>query len=162
MIKNVRLGISIPGYYSHTKLPYMVQTIDCKVAPLATKDKSKLIRLRDEWLYDDTDASDLWIPQHLYFTSDEEIKEGEYFLWQSAMTSVYEVYKYHSDAGYGIKTYTNYSDKDGSSVLVNHSGYRGKIVALTNQSLGLPTIPKSFIQKYVAANGKIDIVKLEM
>lgn len=55
----------------------------------------------------------------------KKLKKGDVFLWQSGMTGKYEIHTFHSDAGYGAKTFTQYNDKDGSSMLVNYSGVRG-------------------------------------
>ena len=56
-----------------------------------------------------------------------ELKKGDIFIWKSLMRGNIEVHIFHSDAGYGIKTMTEYNEKDGSSVLVNYSGVIGKI-----------------------------------
>jgi hypothetical protein len=58
----------------------------------------------------------------------EDLKEGDVFLWQSGMTGRYEIHTFHSDAGYGIKTFTGYNEKDGSSEVVNYSGVCGRII----------------------------------
>lgn len=56
------------------------------------------------------------------------LKRGDVFLWRSGMTGRYEIHTFHSDAGYGAKTFTNYNEKDGSSMLVNYSGVCGVLV----------------------------------
>lgn len=56
------------------------------------------------------------------------LKRGDVFLWRSGMTGRYEIYTFHSDAGYGAKTFTDYNEKDGSSMLVNYSGVCGVLV----------------------------------
>lgn len=48
-------------------------------AILVPTKKSKLIQLRDEVRYNDTDASNLWIPQDLFITSDEKIGLGDLY-----------------------------------------------------------------------------------
>jgi len=53
------------------------------------------------------------------------LKKGDVFLWKSGMTGRYEIHTFHSDAGYGVKTFTDYNEKDGSSMLVNWSGVCG-------------------------------------
>lgn len=58
----------------------------------------------------------------------KKLKRGDVFLWRSGMTGRYEIHTFHSDAGYGIKTFTNYNDNDGSSTLVNWSGVCGVLV----------------------------------
>ena len=56
-----------------------------------------------------------------------DLKEGDIFLWKSGMTGKCEIHTFHSDVGYGVKTYTNYNEENGSSVLVNWSGVCGKL-----------------------------------
>lgn len=55
----------------------------------------------------------------------KKLKRGDVFLWQSGRTGQYEIHTFHSDAGYGAKTFTEYNDKTGSSMLVNYSGVCG-------------------------------------
>lgn len=54
----------------------------------------------------------------------KKLKKGDVFLWQSR-SGEYKIHTFHSDAGYGAKTFTDYNEKDGSSVLVNYSGICG-------------------------------------
>ena len=56
----------------------------------------------------------------------EEVKQGDVFVWQSSKGEL-ETHTFHSDAGYGVKTYTDYNEENGSSVLVNWSGVCGII-----------------------------------
>lgn len=58
----------------------------------------------------------------------KKLKRGDVFLWMSGMTGKYEIHTFHSDAGYGAKTFTDYNEKDGSSILVNYSGICGVLV----------------------------------
>lgn len=55
----------------------------------------------------------------------EKLKRGDIFIWQSGMTGKVEIHVFHSDAGYGAKTFTGYNEKNGSSEIVNYSGIRG-------------------------------------
>lgn len=91
-------------------------------------------------------------PQHLYFTSNEEIKEGDKFIWKSQMYGNTEIYTFKEDVGYGIKIAEGY--------IVNHSGNCGKVIATTDKSLNLPLIPQSFIEEYVKKNGEIKEVDI--
>jgi len=54
-----------------------------------------------------------------------KLERGDVFLWRSGRNGRYEIHTFHSDAGYGVKTFTNYNEKDGSSMLVNWSGVCG-------------------------------------
>ena len=58
----------------------------------------------------------------------KKLKRGDVFLWRSGMTGRYEIHTFHSDAGYGAKTFTDFNEKDGSSILVNYSGICGVLV----------------------------------
>lgn len=55
----------------------------------------------------------------------EKLEQGDVFLWKSNTYGYFEIHTFHSDAGYGAKTYTNFNEKDGSSTLVNYSGICG-------------------------------------
>lgn len=69
--------------------------------------------------------------------SDEEIKQRDLLIWKN------EIHRYHSDAGYGLKTYTDYSEKDGSSLVLNWSNLLGKLIASDNLEHNLPNIDYS-------------------
>ena len=58
----------------------------------------------------------------------KKLKRGDVFLWKSGMTGRYEIHTFHSDSGYGAKTFTSYNDKDGSSEVVNYSGICGVLL----------------------------------
>lgn len=60
--------------------------------------------------------------------SPKPLNKGDIFLWRSGMNGRYEIHTFHSDAGYGAKTFTQYNEEDGSSVLVNYSGICGVLV----------------------------------
>lgn len=91
--------------------------------------------------------------QHLHFTSNEEIKEGDKFIWKSQMYGNTEIYTFKEDIGYGIRIAEGY--------IVNHSGNFGKVIATTDKSLNLPLIPQSFIEEYVKNKGEIKEVDVE-
>src|SRR5688572_13257454 len=50
-----------------------------------------------------------------------DLKDGDIVMWKN------EIHKFHSDAGYGCKTYTEYNEENGSSLIVNWSNVRGKV-----------------------------------
>lgn len=58
----------------------------------------------------------------------DKLKQGDVFLWKSGMTGKFEIHTFHSDAVYGAKTFTDYNEKNGSSLLVNYSGICGVLV----------------------------------
>ena len=86
---------------------------------------SKLISI-NKFLTRDYMIKSNYEPQHLYFTSDEDIKIDDW------VTDGYSVWQW----------------KDNSSLLG-----RRKIIASTNESLGLPSPSQAFIQKYCEQGG---------
>ncbi len=105
--------------------------------------------------------------QHLYFVSDEEIKEGDWIVHES-----------HGAKGlHKAKSVVSKGDIK-SIITTTKEGcwleYCKKVIATTDKLLlkGLkdgyprnyyvPTIPESYIKKYVEGNGKETIVRLEM
>lgn len=124
----------------------------CKVIMLPTDKASKLCLADDNKLVLSDKGEDLdYIinRQHLYITSDDEIKKGDWTIDigckepHGRLTTIdnqTELDRYiNADNGYNIK----------------------KVIASTDPSLGLPLIPESFIQAYVKAEGKIDEVQVE-
>lgn len=68
-------------------------------------------------------------PQHLYILSNNEIKEGDFFM------STFLSYPLHN-----VKEgYAEYPDTNNCK----------KIIATTDKTLGLPQIPKEFIEAYI-------------
>jgi hypothetical protein len=61
-----------------------------------------------------------------------DLKKGDTFLWRSGQTGKFEIHTFHSCAGYGAKTFTDYNEETGSSMLVNYSGICG-IIESVNQ-----------------------------
>ena len=99
-------------------------------------------------------SNNSWQSQHLYFTSDEDIKDGD---WLIANNQVRQILNGSFD-----------------KVSENGDDVCKKIIATTDLSLHesteargkefhipLSEIPQSFIQEYVKAEGKIDEVMLE-
>jgi len=90
--------------------------------------------------YDRETCLEDWTPQHLYFTTDEPIKEGDWYTWK--------------DGTIRKSTRDNKPRPD-------CNGY--KVVASTDPTLGLPTIPTTWIRdEYVPSNGSIKEVRLEL
>lgn len=75
--------------------------------------------------------------QHLYFTSSEEIKVGDWSI-------------------------VTYLDTNKQEAVYNTAGgiIAEKVIATTDKSLGLPLIPQSFIEEYVKSSGEIKEVEL--
>jgi hypothetical protein len=139
-----------------------MNTIDCQVIMLPTDKPFKkgnlfkhngtgIINIVDYYRnpnYPTGNTESEMITQHLYFTSDEEIKKDDCKLneWYVHFT-------------FGEKILQQATAQDLECWEHGHT-YGNKVVASTDPSLGLPSIPESFLKKYVAANGKIDKVKL--
>jgi hypothetical protein len=59
-----------------------------------------------------------------------KLKKGDVFLWKSWNSNTYELHTFHSDVGYGIKTFTDYDELDDSSVIVNRAGVCGVLIVM--------------------------------
>jgi hypothetical protein len=95
----------------------------------------------------DSFPGELPMPQHLYFTSDEPIQDGNWMFERGE---------------WGIKSVCQ---SMGNWTKEDHLKYPNdkKIVASTNLSLGLPAIPTAWVRDvYVRSNGTIMEVQLEM
>ena len=90
-------------------------------------------------------------PLNLCILSDRPISVGDWFLWVST-SGIKEIHRYHSDAGYGIKTYTE-MDENGCSILVNHSGVLGRIESAHPTLENLPQITPVFLREYAEKGG---------
>ena len=129
--------------------------LKCKVFMLPTEKASSLVRHQQKniidqiILYDDGPRSckhsDGFAQQYLYFTSDREIKEGDYFI---------EFYENFPNRV--LKAPKPLHDK----TIIKDVDF--KIEATTDPSLRLPLIPQLFIEVYVEKQGKIDEVMIEM
>lgn len=79
-----------------------------------------------------------FVPQHFYFLSDEEIKEGDAPIW--CMNK-------NKDTVYLIEHITGFESENWD-----------KIIATTNKSLGLPEPSKSFLEIFVRKYNKGNII----
>ena len=79
--------------------------------------------------------------QHLYLTSDEEIREGDYY------------YSLTADAWFkqGRLSFTNPNER-----------LCKKIIASTDTSLGVPQLSTAFIEKYISEYNKGNIIEMVM
>lgn len=80
-------------------------------------------------------------PQHLYITSDEEIEDGDWYLW-------------YDGNKYSLRKYVNCKNLPGNT---SDSGF--KIIATTDTSLELPLISQQFIEKYIEEYNKGNVIK---
>ena len=72
------------------------------------------------------------LPITLKIIKTGDLKKGDVFLWRSGMDGRYEIHTFHSDRGYGAKTYTDFNEDNGSSLLVNYSGICGLLIGNEN------------------------------
>ncbi len=126
----------------------------CKVVMLPTKEKAQLtlsplktkLRFNDEYKLQDD------IYQHLYIISDDEIKEGDWYITDN--NRILQCKEVLMDIVYGKGDYGR-----------NKSGIKGKIITTTGSSLiitiyekgswrNLPQPSQSFIEKYVESYNK--------
>jgi len=111
----------------------------CKVIMLPTKDRSSLGVNENQIPNGRYDPAVYHEAQHLYLVSEREIKEGDWCIYPNRIIG-------KLSHPYDGKTFINSK----------------KIEATTDPSLGLPVIPQSFIEEYVAKQGNVKEVMVEM
>ena len=74
-----------------------------------------------------TNADSVELSLKLETVRTDKLKKGDMFLWKSGVDGHFEIHVFHSDAGYGAKTFTG-MNADGNSLLVNYSGICGVLV----------------------------------
>ena len=111
--------------------------------------------------------------QHLYFTSDDEIKEGDWCIeyddidctWLSPYQPINKEWDMVSKANYCRKrgTVRKIIATTDSSLTVPYLNNLGNQIEVNgvNQIKSLPQIPEPFIEEFVETNGKIDEVWIE-
>lgn len=106
--------------------------------------------------------------QHLYLVSEEEIKEGDWMMMKDdhpkgRLRKCWEIYPAFAEYGDDREQLMIDDPKDpkrGFGFLRRSETY--KVIATTDKSLSLPLIPNSFIEEWVAKQGKIDRVKIKL
>jgi len=64
------------------------------------------------------------LPLRLVSKGTYKMETGDVFLWRNGK-GVLSIHTFHSDSGFGAKTYTDFDDVNGSSLIVNYSGICG-------------------------------------
>lgn len=115
--------------------------LPCKVVMIATEKTGNILKSNSDgeimWSSIPTLPDVALTPQHLYFVSEQEIKEVEW-VFNKNTQSIYRIVKRPIIEG------------------------EVKIIATTDPSLGLPLIGQPFVEAYVKAQGKIKEVNLEL
>lgn len=107
----------------------MKKTVQVIMLPRKTDEPEtgSLVKLRDKlYLFEQDINFRSTLPQHLYFTSNEEIKKGDWYF------NNYSIVQATERGAYGIFN---------------------KVIATTDKSLNLPLITKSFIDYFIKNNG---------
>lgn len=137
-----------------------MEKLKCKVVMLSTEKAIKNGIIYDPrknsvlLCYEPNYPYSILKPQHLYFISDREIKEGDIFLheYEDGKKLIHFCADFSPTNMIRIKESNTYLNSVGSY----------KIEATTNPSLELPLIPQLFVEKYVAEQGNIKEVMIEM
>jgi len=101
----------------------------------------------------------LVIPQHLYITSNEEIKEGDWCITNGGNNRI-GVDKYQSTIQYTIKPLKIIATTD-KSLLINITKKSSDGIKYKHLPVYFPAIPESFIKAFVESNGTIKEVLVE-
>jgi hypothetical protein len=91
--------------------------------------------------------------QHLYILSDDEIKEGDWCLFKQIIGSEYKLCKITYKFGNQLTSLLENGNKQEEA-----SQYYKKIIATTDESLGLPQPSQSFIEKFVEEYNKGNVI----
>lgn len=138
-----------------------------KVHMLPTLDNTNLILdVKNNNLFYTTSKNIPLNYQHLYFTSDEKIEEGDWALYLECGTNdepLKDTYPYlvefPDESHWNDRRIMATTDKSlkiyESETLASASGFN-----LKTDDILLPQIPQSFIKQYVEAGGKIDEVEI--
>lgn len=141
----------------------------CNVVMLSTEEKAEEFVKTKNRICFDSHLKELTIvsypnrhrmlPQHLYFTSKREIKEGDNMLLKNNHPKgrLRKCFYIEEDQ----LMIDNPKDENRGYGFCKHEEV-WKIEATTDQSLGLPLIPQSFVEKYVEKRGNIKEVMIEM
>jgi hypothetical protein len=105
------------------------------------------LRLKNEQRLGDFSWYIIKNPHHLYITSDDEIKEGDWFIKMNHKGGKPTLYQ-ESKKAFMNSEWLNSSD-------VNDCF---KIITTTDKSLGLPEPSPAFIQKYISDHNKGNII----
>ena len=71
--------------------------------------------------------------QHIYVLSNEKPVNGDWFIFFGDNET--SLHQYHSDVGYGIKTYTDFNEVNGGSLILTSSKCSNKVIATTDTEL---------------------------
>ena len=114
----------------------------CKVVMLATEEKVD-IGAPNWWLQGQKKLIINNLISNLYITSDDEIKEGDWYMcWETIN---------------GVPSKHEISNKTLNSFCKDAENYK-KIVATTDKSLNLPSPSEQFIQKYIESYNKGNVI----
>lgn len=143
-----------------------MEKLKCKVVMLTNDELIKKGHLIFDQIYphkascDHQEVGSFCKNAHLYFVSDREIKEGDWFLSDDRLT-IYTPAEYKVQKCIKIQNgwiYRHISQPDESY----NPDWSFKIEITTDSTLGLPLIPQSFVEKYVAKQGGIEYVMINI
>jgi hypothetical protein len=104
------------------------------------KDHTLWMTHMDQLIYTHTSTPGTLFPQHLYLVCVKEVKDGDWYI-DNELNTVFKV-------------------RQGYNSIFVKGHCSSMIIATTDLSLSLPLIPNSFIEEYVAKQGKIEKVML--
>lgn len=132
------------------------ELLDCKVVMLPTEKASNLLLesvTNKLHLFKNkiTQDGSTLIPQHLYFVSDEQIKEGDWCIGDDI------VYKYKD-----VNTFSSGLKKRSKKIVATTDMFLNTTDQQDRFVTQVPQISQSFIIEYVKVNGEMKEVQLEM
>jgi len=144
----------------------MTQDKKIQVVMLATDKSSPLcLNLDNKLEYDEIMRSYGGVDHlHLYFLSDDEIKEGDY-IYTTRTESIFRVGKFRSKAGFEAHSIKELISDTKEGETYTYCGemyvqYCKKITATTNPELNLPKPSEEWIKYYIEEYNKDNIIEL--
>lgn len=129
-----------------------------KLGQLIENKETKGLSLNKNNAWSVTADTDVLVPQELHFVFDQiPRKQYDKFIFFGDHETTFHAY--HSDAGYGVKTWTYFQEKDGSSLILATSKCSCRIAASTKSfndignSVG--KLSQEIIDLYVAKKEEI-------
>lgn len=122
----------------------------CRVVMLPTNQEAPIYKVPNRdilFLSNDIDNTKYTHHYHLYILSDDEIKEGDWFIANQGVHQCLEIVK----GDYPYKIANQYNNEEIQYQSKYWSG--NKIIATTNSSLNLPRPSNEFIQKFCEKSG---------
>lgn len=127
---------------------------NCYVALLPTKKTSSVLWLTpsDKLLHTHVSGSVVfeYTPQHIYILTDSDVNKGDYYFFRHGGETTINL------AEAEVKSVQEWRERGITESRMNESLILKRIVATSDESLGLPILPFEFLEQYVTLYNEFD------